>query len=192
MRQRHALHYLNLAETAEPELMGAEQTVWLQRLEAEHDNLRAALAWCQTSHGDVELGLRFGVALWWFWEIRGYLHEGRRWLEGMLARAPEHTALRAAALNGAGGLAIDQGDYAAARAWHEESLLIRRELGDQRGIAVSLGNLGNIALEQGEQAVARTRYEESLALMRELGDMWLIATMLHNLGNVAREGTDAL
>jgi predicted ATPase/class 3 adenylate cyclase len=190
IRRLHAGHYLALAETAERELTGAEPRIWLQRLETEHDNLRAALAWCQTAQGDIEWGLRFGVALWWFWETRGYLYEGRRWLEGMLARESERTALRAAALNGAGALAIDQGDYIAACAWHEESLLIRRELGDQRGIAVSLGNLGNIALEQGEHAVARMHYEESLALMRELGENWLIATMLHNLGHMAREQRD--
>jgi predicted ATPase/class 3 adenylate cyclase len=190
LRRRHALYYLALAEAAEPELLGAEQSAWLPRLDVEHDNLQAALAWCQTDAGDVELGLRLCDALWCYWEIRGLLQEGRRWLEGMLALAPGRTALRAAALTGAGGLAFNQGDYAAACALHDESLQIRRELGDRRGIAVSLGNLGNVALEQGDLGAARARYEDGLAIMRELDDTWLIATVLHNLGNVAREQGD--
>jgi predicted ATPase/DNA-binding XRE family transcriptional regulator len=187
LRRQHAHFFLALAEEADAKITGAEQSFWLGRLEQEHDNLRAALAWCQTPAGDVELGLRFGVALWWFWEIRGYFHEGRRWLEGMLAQAPARTLLRASALNGAGALVYDQGDYAAARMFHEESLALRRELGDQRGIAGSLNNLGNVAKDQGEHATARALYEESLAVIRELGDRWGIAIILNNLGNVAKD-----
>lgn len=190
-RRLHAEYYLTLAEWAESLLAGPAQGRWLERLEAEHDNLRAALGWAH-GHGTrepdaIELGLRLGAALWRFWEVRGYLHEGRRWLEGMLAigdGAP--AATRAKALHAAGNLTFDQDDYPRATALHEASLALKRELGDVEGVARSLTNLGNIACEQGDYGRATRRYEESLVLCRQLDDAWLTANVLHNLGRVAR------
>jgi non-specific serine/threonine protein kinase len=210
VRDRHLAWFLALVELAEPELRGPEQAVWLGRLDAEHDNLRVALRWTvalppqpggrsvkerQRRRGDAEQGLRLAAALRGFWEAHGHLSEGREWLERLLAGQgspddvnAEHT--RAKALNGAGWLALKQGDYERAVALCEESLTLGRELGDKAAIALSLLNLGVVALDQGHYERAMTLNEESLVLGRELGDTWGIAASLANLGTVAMEQGD--
>jgi hypothetical protein len=136
-RHRHLAWCVELGEEAAPELTGAQQQVWLERLEAEHDNVRAALLWA--GERDAEQGLRLAASVWRFWAGRGYFGEGRGWLEGLLSAARAVTpAVRAKALNGAGVLAYLQGDYVRAKALYEESLVIRRELGDRSGIASSV------------------------------------------------------
>jgi non-specific serine/threonine protein kinase len=192
VRDRHLAYFLNLAEEAEPKLTGADQAVWLQRLDEEHDNLRSALTWSSATGGDATSGLRLAGALWWFWYARGYFGEGRGWLSRLLAAAPsrQDTAARAKALTGAGRLARQQSDYPAAQTLLNESLAIQRKLGDRRGIATSLNNLGLMAWDQGEYRSARTLYEESLAIRRELGDRWGIAVSLNNLGGVAFDEGD--
>jgi tetratricopeptide (TPR) repeat protein len=189
---RHAAHFLSLAEQAEPNLTGAEQAEWLARLEAEHDNLRAALAWYEQRPEGAEGGLRLAGSIWRFWAVRGYFSEGRQWLDRALeqSRHEGDTAVRAAALNGTGGLAYAQGDYAEARDLYGEGLVIRRRLGDQRGIASSLNNLGNVARSQGDLGGARTLYEEGLDIYRRLGEQQGIATALINLGLVAHDQGD--
>jgi tetratricopeptide (TPR) repeat protein len=190
VRDRHLAWCFALAEQAEPALVGAEQEVWLGRLEAEHDNVRAALAWVG-ERGAVDLGLRLAGALWRFWSVRGYLSEGRQWLEMALAgKGPAAPEARARALNGAGNLASSQGDHARAVALHEKALALWRELGNRQGIAGSLNSLGNVAYQQGDYMQAAALYEESLALKRELGDKWSIAAALNNLGAVASEQGD--
>jgi predicted ATPase/Tfp pilus assembly protein PilF/transcriptional regulator with XRE-family HTH domain len=192
LRERHLDWCLALAEGAEPLLRGSEQGQWLERLDAEHDNLRAALAWAR-ERGAGEQGLRLAGTLWRFWEIRGYLSEGRGWLESMLAAGTGGSApatARARSLNGAGTLAFAQGEYGRAVALHEEALAIRRTLGDTHGIAASLNNLGNVAHVQGEYGRAAALHEESLALKRELGDTRGISASLNNLGNVAHQQGD--
>jgi predicted ATPase/class 3 adenylate cyclase/DNA-binding CsgD family transcriptional regulator len=190
VRQRHAACFLALAEEAEPKLTGPEQKQWLDRLETEHDNLRAALGWLEESRA-VEAGWQLGGALWRFWSMRGYLREGRERLAALLALAGEELpsercmAARAKALKAAGTLAAEQGDYVAAHARYEESLAIRRELGDKLEIANLLSNQGIVARYQGNYAAARALYEESLAIRRELGDRWGIATSLNALGLLA-------
>jgi predicted ATPase/class 3 adenylate cyclase/Tfp pilus assembly protein PilF len=188
---RHGEFYLTLAEQAEPHLTGAEQATWLDRLEKEHVNLRAALG-RMVEKGDAESGLRLGAALWRFWHVRGYLREGRARLATALALPSAATCAsgRARALNGAGALAHDQGDFEQAEALHRESLAIARECGDRESLAVALNNLGNVALDQGSAAAAATFYQEALALWQELGNMRGIATLLNNLGNVARDRGD--
>jgi hypothetical protein len=129
MVRAHADLYQALAEAAAPELTGPEQAAWLAQLEAEHDNLRAVLRWA-TASGAGETGLRLAGALWRFWAIRGHLREGQGWLVGLLAPDARGVpaAVRARALNGAGNLAHLHGDYARARAWHEEALALRDAL----------------------------------------------------------------
>ena len=186
VRARHRDYFLVLAEEAEPKLLGAEQAAWLRRLEEEHENLRASLDW---SLGEAEsgAGLRLCGALQQFWWTRGHLSEGREWCVRLLGKAggEERTQERAKVLNAAGGLAYHQGDYAAARARHEESLAIVRELGDRSGIARSLNNLGNVLHDEGNHASARARYEESLAIRRQLGDRRGMASSLNNLAQIA-------
>ena len=186
MRERHRDYFLALAEEAEPKLTGAEQIEWLQRLEEEHENLRAGLDWSLVEAGSGG-GLRLCGALHRFWFVRGHLSEGREWCVRVLGKAGarERTSERANALNVAGVLAQRQGDYPAAWARHEESLAIQRQLGERRGMATSLNNLGNVAMEKGDIASARALHEESLAISRELGDRMGIARSLHSLGIVA-------
>jgi predicted ATPase/class 3 adenylate cyclase/Tfp pilus assembly protein PilF len=186
VRRAHADYYLALVEAAEPALTGPEQAIWLERLEAEHDNLRAALRWAEESR-EVEIGLRLAGVVCQFWLIRGHLREGQEWLArllGLAGEAPRMVA-RAKVLAGAGHMAHNLGDYAAARTLFEEGLTLWREIGDQQGTATSLNDLGWVALIQGDCAVARTLSQESLALWREIGDQQGIATSLHNLGWVA-------
>ena len=186
VRCAHADYYLALIEAAEPALTGPEQATWLERLEAEHDNLRATLRWAEES-GEAEIGLRLAGALCQFWLIRGYLREGQEWLARLLGLtgASPHTAARAKALTRAGHLADSLSDYAAAHAFFEESLAIRRERGDTGGIAAVLNDLGWVAWRRNDYTAARALSEESLAIWRELGDKEGIATSLNNLGFVA-------
>ncbi len=189
LRRWHAQYYLALAERAEPELRGPQQLIWLDRLEAEHDNLRAALGWL-LDVGEAAAGLRLAGSLWRFWHGRGYLSEGRVWLEGVLARASEQTPARAQALYGAGMLALYQSDLARAAQLYEESLVVCRELGDRTGIARALERIGWLTYDHGHYAQALTSFEESLVLFRELDDKHGIATSLHYMGEVIRAQGD--
>jgi predicted ATPase/class 3 adenylate cyclase len=191
-RDRHMHSFLAIAEESEPLLNGAEQKVWLERLEAEHDNLRAALEWGCGHPDHAEVGLRMAGALGRFWLMHAHFSEGRRWLHLALGLegARSRTAARAAALNAAGNLAMLQGDHSAAEAAYTESLAIRRELGNPTTIAGSLSNLGSICYERGEIVAARKLYEESLAIRRELGDQAAVGESLNNLGIVAHEERD--
>jgi predicted ATPase/class 3 adenylate cyclase len=184
IRARHRDHFLSLAEQAEPELTGSNQVAWMERLEVEHDNLRAALEWSAREPGGAEAGLRISGAISRFWIIRGHLSEGRMHLERALGREDpqSRTKERAKALNGAGNILRWQGDYVAARTPFEESLEIRREIGDQLGVARSLGNLGLVSHMHGDYTTAQSLSEESLAISRKLGDRWGIALTLGNLG----------
>ena len=183
---RHAAYFLAEAEAAEPELVGPQQRWWLSRLEREHGNMRAALGW-SLERGD-ELGLRLGGALSRFWYARGYLSEGRRWLEeglsvvGGAASAP----VRAKALGEAGGLAeAIRATYEQARAAHEASLDIYRRLGDERGIATCLRNLGSVASTQGHYGRATELLGESLTLLRRSGTDTDVVRVLIRLGILA-------
>jgi non-specific serine/threonine protein kinase len=190
-RERHLAYFLALTQGIEPLLKGPDLQVGLNQLETEHDNLRLALDWAESGSGDSVAGLQIAAGLWWFWETRGHLREGRRRLSRLLATPPDTQALaiRAKALRGAGALARAQADYPAAGALHRESLAIRRALGDQGGIALALGSLGVVAGERGNYDDARALQEESLAIQRELGDLASVAMVLSNLGEVAyRQG----
>ena len=177
-QRAHAAYYLRLAEEAEPELRGAQQVVWLARLDPEHDNLRAALRWSVES-GETETALRLGGALWCFWTVRGHVSEGRQWLERALSNSSGvEASVRARALNRAGLLARYQSDYGRAAELSEESLTLSRQLGDRQGIAASLNELALVAMMRGDYVAAHAMYEESVALLRALGDKWDLADTL--------------
>ena len=194
VRRHHANFFLALAEDVEPKINGGERNLWLERLEREHDNLRAALRWAADT-AEAEMGLRLGGALFWFWFHRGYWSEGRRWLEGALATeggagAPLRTVARTKALFGTGVLAWTQGDHSAARTQLEESVAIWRELGDKRGLAHTLHFLGVEVLGQGEHVAARALAQESVEIFREGEDTWGLAASLASLGIVAQTQED--
>jgi len=183
----HLSFYLKLAEEAESKLTGSAQASWFERLDKEHDNFRAGLNYSKAS-GKLESGLRLGGALWRFWDVRGYVTEGRGVLDELVCLAQGvniPATVRAKALNGAGVLAGNQGDYDRQTAILEESLKLYKELDDKPGIAQSINNLGSIAYSQGDYARAEALYTESLSLRREIGDSWGIASSLNNLGGVA-------
>ena len=190
LRRIHALYFMTLAEAAEPELTGPEQVAWFRRIEREHDNLRAALRWSKES-GEIEKGLRIAGALWRFWEVRGHMSEGRRWLEDLLKDGDKASKeVRAKALSRAGAMERDQGDYTQSIILFEQALALYRELGDKWGIAATLNGIGYTIHEQGDFPRATSIYEESLALFQELGDKRASAYLLNNLGNVAKEQAD--
>jgi non-specific serine/threonine protein kinase len=184
-RDRHFAYFLAFAEEAAPQLSGAQQRNWLERLEGELDNLRSALTWAAARANAIS-GLRLASACSRFWLIRGRGREGLQWLSAMLAATPDRppTADRAEALSAAATMSRTLSDYAKARLLYEEALSVWRELDDQRGIAAALGNLGMVSYDQRDPAAARIRHEESLAIWRELGDQRGIARTLIALGNV--------
>jgi non-specific serine/threonine protein kinase len=188
---RQTAYVLALAERAERELHGPQRGTWLARLEAEHDNVRAVLE-RTLAGGDAETALRLGGSLWRSWAMRGHYREGRRWLDRALAaRAGAPAAVRAKALNGAGCLARNHGDYARASALLEQSLELRRELGDEGGVAAALNNLALVAVAQGDLSRGRALHEECLAVLRALDDRPRIGQSLNNLALVAhQEGDD--
>jgi predicted ATPase len=169
LRERHADHYLALAEKAEPEVKRGRPQQWLDRLEADHDNLRAALDRLEAA-GQTQLALQLAGALFPFWEVRGYLAEPRARLERLLDADEQPTAARARALNAAAGLADFVGDFAKARLRGEEAFRLNRELGDAWGAAYAGWQLGALAARDRNWKAARAVWEESLAAFRELGD----------------------
>ncbi len=208
LRRAHAYNYLRLAEQAELELRGPEQWVWLEQLEREHDNLRAALGWLR-ARAEGELALRLAGALAWFWLMRGHLQEGLTWLEELLVQSPDPgtpkasraesredpdatrvTALRAHALFGAAWLhfALDGVDLARSRL--EESIALWRQAADERGLGRAQALLGGVTLAFGNHVAARALAEEALARCRGVGDDWGVAWALEYLGHAAVESGD--
>jgi tetratricopeptide (TPR) repeat protein len=171
VRRLHVQHYVALAEDARARLFGADLQPLLDQLEREHDNFRLALRWSsEVPSGDV--GPRLAGALWRFWQVRGYLREGRAWLERLLAtaRPMEPTSAWARALNAIGFLTFLQGDYEASRPLLEESVEVWRTLNDRGGLVESLTNLGVLLRCVGDGVRARGLFEEALTVSRALGD----------------------
>jgi predicted ATPase/class 3 adenylate cyclase len=192
--RRHRDFFLALAERAVPELVGPDQIQWLDRLDLEHENFRAALTWCQADPDGIEPSLRLAVALSRFWFVRGYFEEGRMWLKEAMARASgsRRTLEWAKALRGAGTLALMQGDYVSARSLFEECLAIFRELDDRGAMAATLINLANTSQFQSNLGLARSNSEEALSRFRELGAARGIATALSTLCVILhQQGEDA-
>ena len=190
MQQRHAEHFLFLAERADEHIPGPTQDQWIAQLELEHDNLRSALGWHQ-DRNEIGEPLRLAGALGQFWQLRGHVGEGRAWLQSLLAREPQaHSPERAKALTSLGMLALYQSDFDSARSSHEQSLAIYDAAGDRWSTAMAINDLGTVALYQGDYPRARELYQRSLALRQELGDQRGSAVSLTNLGLVAQSLRD--
>ncbi len=184
-REMHAAYYLELAEAANAGRIGPRQMDWLERLDLEQANHRAALTWLIENQKTLE-AMRMASSLRWYWDLRGQFSEGRRWLQDALDLPGEvPPLLRASALMGLGVLLWRQGNYATARPLMEESLALRRAHGSLEDIAYALQNLGNLATHLGDFASARTYQDENLAIRRRLGDKSYLADALFSRGNVA-------
>jgi predicted ATPase len=187
VQQRHAAYFLRLSEEADPHMFRPEREVWMERLDREEANLRAALAWSKADKNAVQTGLRLVRALSFYWVLHSSVHEGRTWTEGMLERTDgtDRSAARGRALHGAGWLAWAEGDYEAASLRTEESLPILREIGDKQESGNAEELLGLVRMGQQNIAAARPLLEESHTLFKELGDVWGEASTLYLLGMAA-------
>jgi predicted ATPase/serine/threonine protein kinase len=189
LTRRHVDFFVAFALEADTRLVGNEQKAWLERLNAEYDNLRAVLNW--TLQHNTEIGLELAGALGRFWHLGGHWNEGQRWLAQLLGRedAHAHGAQRVRALNAAARIADHQGHLASSRAFAEQALTLSRELGDKREAALALNCLAVFAGKHDDYAVTRSLLEESLAISQELGDTASAALTLNNIGIVAlRQG----
>jgi predicted ATPase len=194
IRRAHADYFLALAQSTEPELTGSRQAAWLDRLESEYGNLRAALSWLlggQTQPGEgVEEGLQLATALWRFWNVYS-LSERRGWLERGLARSSASSAsVRAKALNEAGWLTLFQGDHEKATELLEEALALFRELEDKTGLLLTLTHLGFAAVHGGDSERVTALRTEVETLRREPVDRRVIGLLLVFLGLAALDDGD--
>jgi tetratricopeptide (TPR) repeat protein len=204
LERRHAEHFLELAEEARPGLNSPREPWWLDRLAADHDNLLAALDWCERAaavpddgpaavpddgpeRAPAVIGLRLANAVSLFWVIRGHFHEGRWRVQRLLELPGARNAglHRAQALVEAGTFAGAQGDFAASQPVLEESRALFRSLGDREGEGRALNRLAIAAFYLGEHDRSRALYEEGLAISRELGLTRAVGMALTNLGNIS-------
>ncbi|MGZ4308527.1 MAG: protein kinase domain-containing protein [Gaiellaceae bacterium] len=191
LRRRHAERFLALVEAAEPELLRANQVVWLERLDVEHDNIRAALAWA-TAAGEVELALRLAGALVRFWSTRGLMREGRARLAEALA-SPDGVApaILAKAHFAAGYAALGEGDFREARTDFERSLEQARAASDERAEGSALAQLAWLSMAGGEAEEARTLAEQSSELAEKAGDTLVASGAATTLADIALAGGNA-
>jgi predicted ATPase/DNA-binding CsgD family transcriptional regulator len=190
-RQSHAFYYTMLAEEAEQHLRGTKQSLWLERLEQEHDNLRAALRFLleQGELGQsMELALRLGGALTQFWVLHGHFSEGRTFMERALVSSRGITAsVHLKALEATMYLALNQGDFEAAKKFGEESLAMGRKLGHKSYNSSILSSLGFVFMVRGDLNKACSLNSEAVLFAREVGDKSLIANRLHEMAFVSLE-----
>jgi len=191
LRRDHAANYLRFAQRARREIReGSAAAVWLDRLEADHGNLRAALAWT-LEQDEAEQALDLCAALWYFWLAHGHLTEGWRWCERALTAAVNvPVEKRAGCLPGAAELAGARGDWERAKGLFEESLAVGEQLGDDRRIAVAYHDIAGVEASLGDLHRARLFAERSVALRRSLGAKFGIAHALGGLGAIARRQGD--
>lgn len=178
--QRHARFFLQLAQKAAPRLLEEEQDAWLLKLDAEQHNLLAALGWAMED--EPQTALQLAGALWHYWEIRGRINRGRKWLEDALQKTPDApAAMRAEALSGAGKLAWHQGDYNAAQEFFEAARDLHLDLDDRQNLATDISSLGLVIMHRGDMQRAKSLFEEALTIRRELRDKAGILQLLVEL-----------
>ena len=191
VRQQHAEYYLGLAEAGAAGLWGPAQPTWLDRLESEQANLRAALAWGRVAAGWTDVGLRLGIALAGFWEMRGYSGEGHVWLADALERDATATPrLRAWALALAARLALQQGDVIGAATFVQDIATTPADA-DGWPVAAALGVLGQLAVVQGDYELAHQHLLDSLTYARTAVDYPQMARTLAQLAHLATQRDDA-
>ncbi len=185
LRERHARYYVQLAEQAESELHGPSQAIWFERLEHEHDNIRAALTW-SVQHDAAEIGLRLASALWWFWPTYGHVREGHQWFERLLPQidtvAPD---VQCRGLLGAAGLAWYQGRFEQSSVLAQQLVVLSRTIGDSRAAGLACTLLAVHAAYRGELVEAAEWHQQSLALLRKSDDTWGFAVALEGQGVAA-------
>lgn len=187
-RQRHLEHFTALAEQAATEIKGRRQAEFLARMDAEHDNVRAALDFAGTS----EAAMRLAIAVAEYWLMRGKVSEGLSRLEKLIAAAPPGDSMvLGRVLNAAGRLSVYRGELAKAREYHHRALVMARAVGDRMTVAITINNLGTMDMESGDLAAAVRQHEQSLSMFRELGDKFRVAGLLNNLGVTAKQQNDA-
>ncbi len=191
-RGRHAAWYLDLAKRAGPELERGEQSYWLDRLESEHDNLRAALAWYAAAPDGVESGLQLSCAIGLFWAIRSYLSEGQRWLERFMSQIDPGAAetFQVNAINLLARMSVLQSNFQAARAHYERSIAIGSNIEYDDGVETGLIGLGIVLWELGEFQKARSTLDEAVRYARSAGHLRSLARALNNLGLVCMHQGD--
>jgi predicted ATPase len=186
--RRHADFFVELAERAYPNMRGAQSGSWLDRIEHDHDNMRAALEYALGS-ADAGTAIALGGALARYWMVRGQLSEGRRWLTAALA-VPGQTTKRPRALRGLALLDLEQGELEQPQALAEEALALALEQADAPEAARAAGMLADVAWYRGDLDTAEARYEQAVAEARAGGDQLEVAINLHNLGEVYRARAD--
>ncbi|MFN8472490.1 MAG: tetratricopeptide repeat protein [Anaerolineae bacterium] len=188
--RRHATYFQTLAAEAAEKLEGSDAAFWLRKLESEYANVRDALEWTFT-HEPLPTTIQFVTTLYWFWHSRGYWPEGLTWLKrarGLVGDDP--TPELAELLHDSGYLSADQGDYASALRYMEACVAIRRQLGDEWGVARALNNLGTVARDQRDYATAFNYYQEALTIARVLGEERGVGALLSNMGVAAYDQGD--
>jgi predicted ATPase/transcriptional regulator with XRE-family HTH domain len=193
---RHLAFFLMYSEKAEPHIFSAEQRVWANRLEIEHDNLRVALRWSLESD-QAKAGLQMSGALAWFWQYNGHLREGSRWLEKTLtSNHGLHGKEQAKALRASSMISRDMGDYIRAKALADSSIKLYREIGDNQGVGLALIELGATLHFEGNREKAIELLQESLYLFQSTREMWgsayaqvLLGDAWFRLGDIERATT---
>jgi len=180
----HAAYFLALAQRAYPEVLGERQVEWLERLDQEYGNLRAAMSWALDADDGATV-VRMGWTLWYFWWARSYHREGRRWMEEVLKR-PLPPALRGRALVVAGTLAWGHSDHERCRRYSEEGLEASRQAGDELAEAWARVGLGLSAMSVSDVEAATSHLQEALRSFRQLNEGYGVAHVTTFLGMVAR------
>jgi tetratricopeptide (TPR) repeat protein len=192
IRDRHLKAFIALAQQAQQHLFGPQRKEWLDRLEEDHDNFRAALEWAVAS-GNAQQAMSLSGSFWRFWQMRGHIHEGRARLAPILSlpNSGDFPKERLAALEAAGGLAYWQADMQGAQRFYDECLVLTRTVGDERAIANAIYNDAfPMLVNRTNVPRAKELLEEALPLFRGVSDDSGVARTLWGLGNAAYFGDD--